>query len=474
MSSVLMVPVVRVTNLREHPNASLLGLADVLGYQMVLPLVEDPDGDIVRSFVKGVRDEKGKRVAYDPATCGYVQIEDIHFRHAYEEGELAVYFPADTLLPSEWVDKFGVRSLMKGTDQNRVGRVRLRGEPSFGLVVSLPEGNDWAEGDNVAEYYGAVKYEPPLRVSCGDAAPYDPDIDPHFFKFTDIQNGRIFTDVLKPGEEVIFTEKIHGTNCRVGIIGGNLVAGSMEVRRSRPAVCPANELTNEQMIGMRVKKTSPKPFKSGNKVNTVKGIVDHPEPKLAGIKAFTFEEDDSVVECRRCIPENHPNYECDLDSPEVKANTYWFPFSLKGVFPMLVDARKTTDPVPMESVILYGEVYGGSVQSLAYGIPKGKGLGFRVFALSVNGRYLDWDELVAVCQAYGVETVPVVYRGPFSMEIAKQYADGTSTMSDHMREGIVAYPVKERIDPKVGRAVLKFIGTEYELSKHKERDNKDV
>lgn len=58
----------------------------------------------------------------------------------------------------------------------------------------------------------------------------------------------------------------------------------------------------EQFIGHKVTKTSktgtqPKPFKSGFLVNTVKGIVNHP---ILNIPAFTFEEDDSYVECRRC------------------------------------------------------------------------------------------------------------------------------------------------------------------------------
>lgn len=54
----------------------------------------------------------------------------------------------------------------------------------------------------------------------------------------------------------------------------------------------------ESFIGKKVMKTSPKPFKSGKKVNTVKDVVEHPVLK---IPAFTFQEDDSVVECRRCV-----------------------------------------------------------------------------------------------------------------------------------------------------------------------------
>jgi len=50
---------------------------------------------------------------------------------------------------------------------------------------------------------------------------------------------------------------------------------------------------------MKMKKSGkePKPFKSGLKVNTVRGVIDHP---ILLIPAFVFMEDDSYVECRRC------------------------------------------------------------------------------------------------------------------------------------------------------------------------------
>lgn len=48
---------------------------------------------------------------------------------------------------------------------------------------------------------------------------------------------------------------------------------------------------------MKVRKKK-KPFKSGLMINTVKGVIDHP---ILNIPAFTFHEDDSYVECRRCI-----------------------------------------------------------------------------------------------------------------------------------------------------------------------------
>lgn len=65
----------------------------------------------------------------------------------------------------------------------------------------------------------------------------------------------------------------------------------------------------QELVGKLVRKKSgnnnslaPKPFKSGRRFNTVKGIVVHPN---TGQLAYSFIEDDSIVECSRCIGENH-------------------------------------------------------------------------------------------------------------------------------------------------------------------------
>ena len=52
---------------------------------------------------------------------------------------------------------------------------------------------------------------------------------------------------------------------------------------------------------MKVKKKSGKPFKSGLKINTVKDVVKHP---ILGTEAFSFEEDDSIVEIKICLPKD--------------------------------------------------------------------------------------------------------------------------------------------------------------------------
>ena len=52
-------------------------------------------------------------------------------------------------------------------------------------------------------------------------------------------------------------------------------------------------------IGKRVRKCSGKPFKCGEKINTVTGIIVNKE--LGNVACYTFVEDESYVECHRCV-----------------------------------------------------------------------------------------------------------------------------------------------------------------------------
>ncbi len=54
---------------------------------------------------------------------------------------------------------------------------------------------------------------------------------------------------------------------------------------------------SQEEILMKVKKKSGKPFKSKEKVNTVKDIITHP---ITGNPAYLFYEDDSYVEVKQC------------------------------------------------------------------------------------------------------------------------------------------------------------------------------
>lgn len=180
--SELVVQVTTIDDLRSHPNADALEIATVKGWQVVV-----------------VKDK-------------------------WQVGRRAVYFPPDTVLPQEVSDRFGVtKYLSKG----RIRCTKLRGEPSFGLVVEPDE--NWPVGADVAVHYGATKYEPPAPAS-PDALPDHP----LFPEYTEIENLRNYPDVLIDGESVVLTEKVDGTNARIGLIEGEIMAGSRELRRKEP------------------------------------------------------------------------------------------------------------------------------------------------------------------------------------------------------------------------------------------------
>ncbi len=348
------VEVCRIERVFAHPNADALELAHIKGWQCVVPI--------------------GK----------------------YREGDLVTYIPIDSMIPLEHADRWGITRYLSVKSASadmempvpagRVRCARLRGEPSFGVIVDLEDGS-WAEGQDVKAHYGIFKYVPPVKPTAGDA---EPD-HPLFVAYTDVENLRNFPDVFGDGEKVLVTEKIHGTNCRVGLVEGEVMAGSMSVRRKRPE---------------RAEQTA--------------------------------------------------------------CSTYWFPWTLPSVRRLVehLGARH-------RQLILFGEVYGSKVQDLHYGC-KGR-FGYRAFDILADGKYLDADAFSSACAEYGVEAVPVLYRGAYSLEKVRELSEGATTLADgHIREGVVVKPVRDRVNPKIGRVVLKYIGDPYLFSKSAERDTNDV
>lgn len=194
----LVIPIAPVEEVREHPNADNLEIVHVLGWQVV-------------------------------AGKGH-----------HKEGDLVVFFAPDTVLPEALAEQFGVKGYLD--KHNRVRAIRLRGESSLGLVVSPPEGVGSIDGATQHFYnLGVRKWEPPVRKRGGFVQPHEHPVvnNPYFREYTHIQNMRFHTDLFDPNERVVVTEKIHGTNSRVGIVDGEFVAGSHKVQRG-----PGDELYN--------------------------------------------------------------------------------------------------------------------------------------------------------------------------------------------------------------------------------------
>jgi RNA ligase (TIGR02306 family) len=118
---------------------------------------------------------------------------------------------------------------------------------------------------------------------------------------------------------------------------------------------------------------------------------------------------------------------------------------------------------------LLGEIFGQGVQDLQYGATKPQ---FRIFDVYVGkpgqGEYLGYYGVVQVCAVLGLEMVPTLYQGPFSVDVMKKWTDGMETVSGketNIREGIVMKPLEERRDDELGRVCLKSVSDKYLLRK---------
>ncbi len=113
------------------------------------------------------------------------------------------------------------------------------------------------------------------------------------------------------------------------------------------------------------------------------------------------------------------------------------------------------------NITFYGELFGAGIQFMDYGVSRG----FRVFDAMLNGIYMDWDDLEALCDEYEIPMVPVLYRGMFSDDVIEKYTDGVA-FAEHTgefkgREGIVIKPVVEARGARLGRIIAKSVSADY-------------
>lgn len=191
--STLVVEVCEVNDILPHENADLLEILIIKGWQVI-------------------------------AKKGFLKV-----------GDKCVYFPPDSVMSPALADRLGITKYLSPLGKNpdgtrpeglRVRATRLRGIASYGTIMEC-ENPDWEIGQDVKDHYGITKYEPPIKISDGDAAPEHPALH----RYTDIENIRNFPSIIVDGEEVIYSEKIHGCNCRLALIEGSFMAASHDVNR---------------------------------------------------------------------------------------------------------------------------------------------------------------------------------------------------------------------------------------------------
>ncbi len=131
----------------------------------------------------------------------------------FRTGDLVAYIPEQSVVPAGLLEEIGLTGRLAGKQKNRVKAIRLRGVLSQGLCYAARDG--WDVGDNVAEELGIEKYVPAIPASMsGEVWSAGQD---RCMKY-DIENWKRYPDVLKDGEDVFFTEKLHGTWVQFGLL----------------------------------------------------------------------------------------------------------------------------------------------------------------------------------------------------------------------------------------------------------------
>jgi tRNA-binding EMAP/Myf-like protein len=167
----------------------------------------------------------------------------------HQVGQPIIFVPPDAIIPPELAEELKLEFLR---DNGRVKTIKLRGYISQGLILSLDclKGFTVRVGDDVAARLKITKYEPTVKsvsrpretislmwakwlakeittrrfVAKCVGIIYDryfkpvKHTNPNFKEYTDIQNQKHYPNLFQDGEEVIITEKIHGTNFRAGCL----------------------------------------------------------------------------------------------------------------------------------------------------------------------------------------------------------------------------------------------------------------
>lgn len=119
----------------------------------------------------------------------------------FKEGDKAVYIPVDSIIPDN--DK---EFVFLG-EHRRIKARKLRGIFSMGLLSHI-RNQLWEVGRNVQKEYKIIKYESQIPINMEGEYESNPGLP----KYTDIEGFRRWFDIIKKGEQIILTEKIHGTS----------------------------------------------------------------------------------------------------------------------------------------------------------------------------------------------------------------------------------------------------------------------
>ena len=205
--SEFIVPVIEVEKVLPHPNADRLEVIPVKGFFVIT--------------------RKGQ----------------------FRIGDLAAYIPEGSVVPQNILEELGMKgsSMLGGKEHNRIKAVRLRGEMSQGLLY--PARNDWQKDMDVSDILGITKYVAPIPSSLAGEVR---NVGKEYTVEYDIENIKKFPDALRENEQVVMTEKIHGTWSMFGLTDKGFIVSSKGLAAKGLAF--KNNEANKNNLYLRVAK----------------------------------------------------------------------------------------------------------------------------------------------------------------------------------------------------------------------------
>lgn len=176
-----------------------------------------------------------------------------------------------------------------------------------------------------------------------------------------------------------------------------------------------------------------------------------------------FVEDEPVIVLEKLDGAN-ARYVYSEDKMYIGSRTQWKKHDLSCPWSLILEKYPQIENLckAIPGHVIYGEVF-GEVQQMKYGAEKGEYF-FAAFDIFNGERFLDFEDAYNLAAEYNVPWVPVIEKNlPFSKEKVLTLADGRSTIegANHIREGVVVRPAKERYDRRLGRVCLKVVSNAY-------------
>ncbi len=302
----------------------------------------------------------------------------------FKAGDHCVYVPIDSVLCQELEDSLFPPDSKIKLHHHRVKTIKIRGHISQGMCIALPEvlrflPNVVYVGDDVAVALGITKYEPPrkeLRTSQGKKIKRKEN--PHFKKFTDLENIKWFPTLFNSMDMVQVTEKLHGTNFRAGWV---------------PFVPRTWWQKLKHMFGF----TPMYEFVYGSRNLQ---LQDQPNKKLY-YETNVYAKAVDLYDLRNTIPHGYVVYG-EIVGPSIQPGYHY------GLL---------NNDIRLELFDIYNTV--GTAA-----IPEG---------------YLDPELALSFCAMYGLPYVPVLYQGIYDLDKIKSLTVGDSILAPTQKviEGVV-------------------------------------